>query len=336
MNDPRPESLLAIDREMARQHADALASFEANREVAARAAASLKKTGRLLMLGMGGSHAVARAVEPYYRALGIDAVSLPVSEQLAAPLPLAGRTVFVTSQSGESAEVVRWFKETGGAADTFALTLEAGSFLGKAAPALVAAGGSELAFAATRSLTLTFVLHLAVLAALGADPEPALAVLRAPETPDVAAALAALKDVRTIVTSGRSLQGVAEAIALGFTELSRRPCFSHEGGQLRHGPMEMLSPEIGAVLFRAKDPTSPLIAGMAGEILAAGAPVVIFDASGEAPVKGAVTVAVKPASGMAAVFALLPAAQTLMVAFAAERVENAGTPVRSNKITRSE
>ena len=75
---------------------------------------------------------------------------------------------------------------------------------------------------------------------------------------------------------------------------------------------------------------------MAGEILAAGAPVVIFDASGEAPVPGAVTVAVKPAAGMAATFALLPAAQTLMVAFAAERVENAGTPVRSNKITRSE
>ena len=75
---------------------------------------------------------------------------------------------------------------------------------------------------------------------------------------------------------------------------------------------------------------------VAGEILAAGAPVVIFDASGEAPVPGAVTVAVKPAAGMAATFALLPAAQTLMVAFAAERVENAGTPVRSNKITRSE
>ena len=91
-----------------------------------------------------------------------------------------------------------------------------------------------------------------------------------------------------------------------------------------------------SVLFRAKDPTSPLMAGMAGEILAAGAPVVIFDASGEAPVPGAATVAVRPATGMAAVFALLPAAQTLMVAFAAERVENAGTPVRSNKITRSE
>lgn len=336
MTASRPESLLAIDREMARQHADALASFGANREVAARAAASLKKTGHLLMLGMGGSHAVARAVEPYYRALGIDAVSLPVSEQLAAPLPIKDRTIFVTSQSGESVEVVRWFKETGGTAETFALTLEGGSFLGKAAPALVAAGGSELAFAATRSLTLTFALHLAILAALGADAAPALAVLKSPERPDVSAALAALKNVRNVVTSGRSLQGVAEAIALGFTELSRRPCFSHEGGQLRHGPMEMLSPEIGAVLFRANDPTSPLIAGMAREILAAGAPVVIFDASGEPPVTGAVTIAVKPATGMAAVFALLPAAQTLMVAFAAERVENAGTPVRSNKITRSE
>ncbi|WP_026782842.1 SIS domain-containing protein [Pleomorphomonas koreensis] len=336
MTAPRPESLLAIDREMARQHADALASFEQNREVAARAAASLKRTGRLLMLGMGGSHAVARAVEPYYRALGVDAVSLPMSEQLTAPLMTEGRTVFVTSQSGESAEVVRWFKETGGAPDTFGLTLEAGSFLGKAAPALVAAGGSELAFAATRSLTLTFALHLAVLAALGADPAPALAVLAAPETPDTSAALSALKNVRTVVTSGRGLQGVAEAIALGFTELSRRPCFSHEGGQLRHGPMEMLSPEIGAVLFRGKDPTSPLVASMGAEIVATGAPVIVFDASGDAPVPGAVTVAVKPASGMAAVFALLPAAQTLMVAFAAERVENAGTPVRSNKITRSE
>jgi len=336
MTASRPESLLAIDREMARQHADAIASFTANKTVAAKAAASLKKTGRLLMIGMGGSHAVSRAVEPYYRALGIDAVSLPMSEQLTSPLPIAGRTIIVTSQSGESAEVVRWFKETGGTADTFGMTLEAGSFLGKAVPSLVAAGGSELAFAATRSLTLTFALHLAVLAELGLDPAPALAVLSAPEKPAITAALAALKGVRNVVTSGRSLQGVAEAIALGFTELSRRPCFSHEGGQLRHGPMEMLSPEIGVVLFRAKDATSPLIASMGREIVATGAPVIVFDASGDEPVSGAVTVAVKPASGLAAIFALLPAAQSLMVAFAEERVENAGTPVRSNKVTRSE
>ena len=40
MTTTRPEGLQAIDREMARQHADALASFHANGEMAVKAAAS--------------------------------------------------------------------------------------------------------------------------------------------------------------------------------------------------------------------------------------------------------------------------------------------------------
>ncbi len=35
---------------------------------------------------MGGSHAVGRALEPLYRAHGIDAIALPLSEQLGQPL----------------------------------------------------------------------------------------------------------------------------------------------------------------------------------------------------------------------------------------------------------
>ncbi|MBY5398283.1 SIS domain-containing protein [Rhizobium leguminosarum] len=333
---PRPAGLAAIDREMARQHADAITSYEAAQPMAARAAASLKKTGRLLLIGMGGSHAVNRAVEPLYRALGIDAVALPLSEQLGQPLPIAGRTIFVTSQSGESAEVVRWFSETGGTEETFGLTLEGNSFLARTAPSLVGSGGTELAFAATRSLTVTFALHLAILSALGEDPDTALAALKAPEDHDIAAALSALENVATIVTSGRRLQGIAEALALGLTELSRRPCFSLEGGQLRHGPMEMLGPEIGVVLFRGLDETAGLVAAMATSAVETGAPVILFDASSEAPVAGAVTIRFAPATGLAAIFAMLPVAQRLMIAFADARVENAGTPVRSTKITRSE
>ena len=68
----------------------------------------------------------------------------------------------------------------------------------------------------------------------------------------------------------------------------------------------------------------------------AGAPLVVFDSSGQTPVAGAVTLSFKPASGMAAIFAMLPPAQRLMIAFADARVDNAGTPVRSTKITRSE
>ncbi|OWV76402.1 aminotransferase [Rhizobium sp. R339] len=332
----RAAGLAAIDREMARQHADALASYEAAAPMAARAAASLEKTGRLLLLGMGGSHAVNRAVEPLYRALGIEAIALPLSEQLGQPLPIAGRTVFVTSQSGESAEVVRWFNETGGTEETFGLTLEGSSFLARTAPSLVGSGGTELAFAATRSLTVTFALHLAILSALGEDPAAALAVLKTPEDHDISAALAALETVSTVVSSGRRLQGVAEALALGLTELSRRPCFSLEGGQLRHGPMEMLGPEIGVVLFRGLDETAGLVTAMAVSAVETSAPVILFDASSEAPVAGAVTIRFTPATDLAAIFAMLPVAQRLMIAFAETRVENAGTPVRSTKITRSE
>jgi fructoselysine-6-P-deglycase FrlB-like protein len=321
---------------MARQHTDALASFEQAGAAAEQIAVSLKRTGRLLLLGMGGSHAVGRAVEPLYRAHGIDAIAVPLSEQLGQPLPLAGRTMLVTSQSGESAEVVRWFAEAGGTPDTFGLTLEPDSFLGRAVPCLAGAGGSELAFAATRSLTISFALHLAVLAALGDDPSAALAALGAPQDPGIDGALAALAHVGTVVTSGRRLQGLAEALALGLTELSRRPCFSLEGGQLRHGPMEMLGPDIGVVLFRGDDPTASLVTAMAVSAAGAEAPVVLFDSSGAEPVLGTVTLAFRPASGLAAIFSMLPVAQRLMIAFADARVEDAGTPVRSSKITRSE
>ncbi|WP_164840744.1 SIS domain-containing protein, partial [Sinorhizobium meliloti] len=271
----RPAGLIAIDREMARQHADAIASYEGATATAQRIAGSLKSTGRLLLLGMGGSHAVGRAVEPLYRAFGIEAVAVPLSEQLGQPLSIEGKTILVTSQSGESAEVLRWFRETdGGTSETFGLTLEEDAFLAKTVPSLVGSGGTERAFAATRSLTVTFALHLAVLAALGADPADALRALRYPEAPAIDGALAVLADVGAIVTSGRKLQGLAEAIALGLTELSRLPCFSLEGGQLRHGPMEMLGASIGVVLFRAADPTAKLVGAMATSAAEAGSPVI--------------------------------------------------------------
>ncbi|MBW9062984.1 SIS domain-containing protein [Rhizobium herbae] len=332
----RPAGLQAIDREMARQSADAIASYEDNAEQAKTVAASIRRTGRLLLLGMGGSHAVNRAVEPLYRGLGIEAIAVTLSEQLGMPLPIEERTVLITSQSGESAEVLRWFAETGGTRDTFGLTLEGTSFLARSAPSLVGAGGTELAFAATRSLTVSFALHLAVLAALGTDPGPALAALKAPAEVDIEPALSAFGEVSVVVTSGRRLQGLAEALALGLTELSRRPCFSLEGGQLRHGPMEMLGAEVGVVLFRGQDATLDLVTAMAVSAVETGAPVVVFDCSGMPPVKGATTLSFAPADGLAAILAMLPVAQRFMIAFAAARVENAGTPVRSTKITRSE
>ncbi|MGD9919785.1 MAG: SIS domain-containing protein [Paenirhodobacter sp.] len=329
--------LEALHAEMARQMADSRASLAQNAAQARAIAETITRNGRLVLLGMGGSHAVGRTLTPCYRALGIDAVTLPLSEQLDQPLPLAGRTVLVTSQSGESAEVLRWFAEGHAPADAFGLTMQAESSLARLAPCLVGAGGSEIPFAATRSLTVTLALHAAVLAALGADLAAVEAVIAADPQPEISAALAKMAGVRTIVTSGRAQQGVAEALALGLTELSRLPCFSLEGGQLRHGPVEMLAPEVGVVMFRDAGPSATYVTSLAEFVLRTSAsPLVIFDASGLAPVEGACTVPCPPGTGLAASFALLPAAQHFMVDFAASRVPDVGTPLRSSKVTKVE
>lgn len=326
----------AIEREMARQARDALNSFDGAGAPAAAAADAIRTTGRLLLLGMGASHAAARIVEPLYRRLGIDAVALPLSEQLTAPLPIADRTVIVTSQSGESAEVRRWFETETRRDNVFAMTLDGASRLARTVPALVAAGGAETAFAATRSLTVTLALHLAVLARLGADPEPALTALRRPPPFDTAPAVDAFAAVNAVVCSGRAQHGIAEALALGLMELSRVPAFALEGGQFRHGPLEMLGPGVGAVMVSSDEPGAGLIAGVAQSAIAAKSPVVLFDSSGGAPVDGTVMLAVPKASGLAAAFALLPAVQRFMLEFAGRRVADVGVPRRSTKITRTE
>ena len=146
-------------------------------ERAAQVAETIRRNGRLLLLGMGGSHAVGRALEPAYRTLGIDAIALPLSEQLDKPLALDGRTVVVTSQSGESAEVLRWFAEGRAPRDTFGLTMEPELSLARLVPSLIGSGGSEIPFAATRSLTVTLALHAAVLEKLGADLTPVRAAM---------------------------------------------------------------------------------------------------------------------------------------------------------------
>src|SRR5689334_6616315 len=109
-----PSGLELLEVERARQHADALASFEAAVGAAARVAQSLGRTKRLLLVGMGGSHFVNRAVEPAYRARGIDATAITASELLAAPLPDAPRTALLTSQSGGSGEVLQYLDRAAG------------------------------------------------------------------------------------------------------------------------------------------------------------------------------------------------------------------------------
>lgn len=330
------EGVLAIDREMARQHDDALASFDDGKDVAAQIANAMRQRRRVILLGMGGSHAVNRMVEVEYRARGIQALAITLSEQLYSPLDLSDAVVLVTSQSGESAEVHRVLAELPGNAASYGMTLEGSSTLGRTLPSLVGAGGTEHAFAATRSLMITLSLHLAVLAALGLDAGPALDALRTRPRLDVTEAVKLFKRCTAMVYSGRALRGLAEAVALSTAELARIPAFALEGGQFRHGPLEMLGGQLGAVHFCADEPTAALVANLARDTIAGESPTLVLDTSGSDAIHGDMILRLPKAKGIAAILSMLPTAQRLAIGLAGQRVSDVGIPLRTTKITRSE
>jgi fructoselysine-6-P-deglycase FrlB-like protein len=330
------EGLMAIDSEMARQHDDALASFEAASDLARRMADILRSRRRLVLLGMGGSQAVNRMAEVEYRGRGIQALAITLSEQLYSPLDLGDAVVILTSQSGESAEVHRILATLGGHGAAFGITLEPSSTLARALPSLIGAGGAERAFAASRSLMVTLSLHLAVLAALGLDAAPAIEALRARVRLDVTEPVKLLRQCKAVIYSGRALRGLAEALALTTTELARMPAYALEGGQFRHGPLEALGSSLGAVHFCADEAATALVAGLARDTAAGGSPTLVFDTSGSDAIHGDLILRFPRAAGLAAILSMLPTAQRLAIGLAGQRVSDVGIPLRTTKITRSE
>jgi fructoselysine-6-P-deglycase FrlB-like protein len=326
--------LSLIEAEVRRQHADALASFAGAELSAARIAKSARLTSRLLLIGMGGSHFVNRVAEPVYRALGLDATAIVASEILAQPLPDRPRCTILTSQSGASGEILQLIRRPAGQEARFGLTLDADSPLAQAFPCLIGVGGAERGFAATRSLLISLALHAAVASALGQSPAEALAMLRTPPAPSVDEALARLVDCKTFILSGRcELAGIAEGGALCLMELARIPALALEGGQFRHGPLEVLSPEVGIVVLRPAGPMAASAAALAQTCLEAGTQPVVFDVSGEAALPGALTIALPRLHGLASAIAVLPALQQLLIRIAMQRVERVGEPLRSTKVT---
>lgn len=327
-----PSGLDLLEAEMARQQAEASQSFTNNRSMAKRIAEAAAKPGRLLLVGMGASHYANRIVEPCYRRLGIDAWAITAAEFLRFPPP-GDSTVMLVSQSGESGEIFQILNQKHRLGqNAFGLTLDAASTLGRALPCLAGVGGGEIAFAATRSLTVTLALHAAVLAALEPQNKEAGEAFEWPALPNVGKALRALAPASTIVVSGTgALRGLAEANALMVTELARMPAFGFEFGQFRHGPLELLSPQVGVLILRDRTDDA---GGLSSTAFAAGCPTVVFDCSGKAALPGVATVAFAPAEGLRAAMSMLPALQRLIVDLSAQKVERVGEPVRSTKITR--
>lgn len=335
MNQTKLSGLELIHQEMSRQHADALASLGANKDIAKQIAEKLRQSKRLILLGMGGSHFANHSAEVEYKKLGLDATALLISEILYYPLPDDKRVALISSQSGESGEVVQYLKKDAGLEQRFGVTLNGESTLAKTIPSLVGVGGGELGFAATRSFSISLALHAAVLEALGAPQDDVRSVLKNPPTVDVLEALEVLSNVEAVAFVGRgTLQGVAEMGALAMTELGRTTAIAYEGGAFRHGPLESLRPSLGVVFFRTADATAQHTKELAEICLQAGMKPVVFDTSGEEAIADTVTLRFSRLSGLAAALATAQPQQQLVLALASQRVKNVGEPVRSSKVTR--
>ncbi len=332
MTNTKPSGLESMRLEMQRQIPDSLETLRNCASDAALIAENIRATGRVLMLGMGASHYANRICEPLYRALEIDAISVPLSEAVYAPFPNQDRATLLVSQSGMSGEVSKYLELFSSRERQYGLTLEAQSSLAKSLPSLVAYGGTERGFAATRSLLLTLVMHASILEALGSKDDVRNA-LQSP-IPNVDAALETVSSSQTLIYSGRThLQGLAEVCALHTAELARVPALALEGGQFKHGPLELLEPSFGVVVLRASGPTASLTSSLIETCLRAGITPIVFDASGEPAISSTVSIPIDHHHGLSSAIAAMLPLQNFVIGFAQQRIEHVAEPRFSSKVT---
>lgn len=325
-----PTGLDLIRREQERQLGDSLStandpSLEA---LALRMAQLMTRPGAsLLLLGMGASHHANSAALAAYRACGITAFAMTLDEALSMPLPPSeARVNVIVSQSGGSGEIQSFLDTLGpDRPTTFGLSLNPDGYLATQVPTLLAAGGPEVGFAATRSYLLTLVLHGLVVSALGGSRKLLLEALTPADLIPDATVLGAVQSV--VFAGSGGLAGLAAMAALGSIELGRFPALHFDLGQFRHGPLEILRPEVGVVLLCHGGKESyqeQTLTRLAEACSSAGSPLVSL----VSPDRGD-----DPMSHLCRSIELSLPVQHLILALATQRVNAVGEPLRSSKVT---
>lgn len=325
-----------LNAETARQFDDARQSFSEAGTQARAAAARIRAQGRLLLLGMGGSHWANRMVVAQYRQLGLDTNAEVLSEYQRSP-HAQDHVRVLTSQSGQSGEILRYLDEDPNGPDAIGLTLNASSPLGQITGSLIGAGGVEVPFAATRSLIVTLALHARILQELGMGAEPFLASLcRSSVVPSSTAARILSRSSMAVFCGRASLQGAAEAAALTFMELARIPVLALEAGQFRHGPIECIKGGIAVVFLRGPGDQADGIDALAKDCVSAGCEPIILDFNDGPEVPGCVSVPMPHTRELGSTVAGLVTLQRIVINAAALMVDDLGQPLRSTKVSSAE
>lgn len=329
----------AIDLEMTRQNEDVAQTMADQKEAVSAMAAAIKACPRVLLLGMGASQLVNEVFAFQLRRFGIDALAMTASEFLYDTVPTAGKVVILTSQSGESVETVKCIPLLSGAS-VFSVTLSQESTIATKTKAIVCSGGSEKAYAGTRSVTLSLAAFALVAAELGQiSQDSILQTLRCERTDysTMEKAVWTLFCKRNIVVTGRSLFAPLGALfALGSEELGNRAVLFNETGTLRHGPMEILDGDTALVVFRQKGELGKLCRSFNDVQQKSGCALIVLDASGLEPIENALTIPCQEGDDIVAVLGMMTTFQLLMIAYACGKNPRAGLPRYGSKVTTSE
>jgi glutamine---fructose-6-phosphate transaminase (isomerizing) len=218
------------------------------------------------------------------------------------------------------------------------------SLAGMADIALDTAAGEELG-PSTMTFAGTLVLLRALARALGgndADPEAEVRAAASVERLTAGAEAAAgaigawLGDRRSLVIVSRGHgRPAAEMGALTLKEAARFAAESMQTAQFRHGPLELASEALAAIVIAVERATLEIDLGLAAELTAAGAAVMVVSADGSGP-PGAYTVATGELSpGLVSAAAIVPT-QLLSWQMATDRGYDPGTYAVAHKVTTRE
>lgn len=300
---------------------------------------------RVVLTGMGASLSALYSLQLMLNAHGHTALTVETSELIHYMSGVLTHTslIVVVSQSGRSAEVVRLIDQNAGRAAIISITNTENSPLALQSDiTILTRAGDEFSVSSKTYVTALLALEVLGAAWCGDDLEQAFADLSA--APEVArrylshwrdhvAALAEkLADIRYlfIVGRGRSLSAVGTG-ALIAKESTRFHVEGMSSAAFRHGPMEMLGPDVMVLIFEGDLPTRDLNRKLIADVR---------DRSGRAELIGpSATISalqITPASSrIAPVFEILPV-QMLTLALAANAGVEAGRFEYATKITLEE
>lgn len=238
----------------------------------------------VIFTGMGSSLTACIPATVLLAQYGIPALTIEASEILAAYQPLLGpKTLVVTvSQSGQSAEVVRMVGELSDKVPLIGITNTPDSPLAKRSAVTLSMHAGPEATVSTKTYTCSLaILHLAALALTGKPLAPACDAIHASadqlsgllpafeaQMPDIVRHIA---PVHFIEFLGRGASRASALTAALITkETAKMPTEGMAGGQFRHGPWEVLAPDITVCLFCGWKSARALDLALAADILARG------------------------------------------------------------------